>query len=176
MKHLVQALLGRLSAYRALLIARRAAARSLDRPVRRVLVVCYGNIYRSAFLGAYLTKRSAGRLEIRSSGFHKKPGRSSPVRHIAMSQERGVDLGGHRSSIITPADIEWADLVIAMDRHNWYALRQMHAPSEKILLAGALTRGGVEIHDPYQMTDESARQTIDRLCEAGDTLLARLSG
>jgi len=171
----MQALLGRLSAYRALVTARRAASRSLGRPIHRVLVVCYGNIYRSAFLGAYLARQSHGRLEIRSSGFHKKLGRSSPTRHIAMSQERGIDLSGHRSSVIAPADIEWADLIIAMDRHNWYALRQMRAPSEKIVFAGALTKGNVEIHDPYQMTDEAARRTIDRLCEAGDALIAGFS-
>jgi protein-tyrosine-phosphatase len=142
--------------------------------VRKVLIVCYGNIYRSAFLGAYLVDKAQGRFEVRSSGFHKKSGRPSPERHIEMSREAGVDLAAHRSSSIAADDVQWADLIVAMDRHNWHALRQLGAPSEKIIWAGALTSGSVEINDPYEMDDTSARRTIERLREAGDGLLRHL--
>jgi protein-tyrosine phosphatase len=167
-------LVGRLEAYAALLCARRTTARNLNSSARKVLVVCYGNIYRSAFLGAYLADKAQGRFEVRSSGFHKKSGRPSPERHVAMSREVGVDLSAHQSNSLVVADVQWADVIVAMDRHNWHALRQLGAPAEKIVWAGALTSGSVEINDPYEMDDASARRTIERLREAGDTLLLRL--
>jgi protein-tyrosine-phosphatase len=165
---------GRIEAYAALLRARRITARNLKSSARKVLIVCYGNIYRSAFLGAYLADKAQGRFEVRSSGFHKKSGRASPERHVEMSREAGVDLSAHRSSSISMDDVQWADVIVAMDRHNWHALRQLGAPSEKILWAGALTGGPVEINDPYEMDDAAARRTIERLCEAGDSLLRQL--
>jgi protein-tyrosine-phosphatase len=174
LKKALQAAWGRLQTYYALARARRDTDAALARPVHRVLVVCYGNIYRSAFLGAYLRQRSQGVFEVRSSGLYTKVGRASPERHIAMSRERGVDLSQHRSSVVTANDIAWADIVIAMDRHNWHALRQLQTPMEKVIWAGALTSGDVEVRDPYEMTDDAAKQTIGRLCDAGDALLARL--
>ena len=168
------ALSARVQSWVALVLARRQSRENLQRPTRRVLVVCYGNIYRSAFLGAYLRERINALAEIRSTGFHIKVGRASPDRHIAMSKEAGVDLSAHQSARISRADIEWADLIVVMDRHNWHALRQLGAPAEKIIWAGALTGGPVEINDPYEMDDASARRTIERLREAGDTLLKQL--
>jgi protein-tyrosine-phosphatase len=158
----------------ALMLARRQTRARLQRPIRHLLIVCYGNIYRSAFLGAYLADKAQGRFEVRSSGFHKKSGRPSPERHVEMSREAGVDLSAHRSQSITVDDVQWADVIVAMDRHNWQALRQLGAPPEKIVWAGALTSGSVEINDPYEMDDASARRTIERLVEAGDSLIERL--
>jgi protein-tyrosine-phosphatase len=174
MRFLLNRLIGRLRAYRALATARRTTHANLRTPVTRILVVCYGNIYRSAFLGAYLTKHAPVGVEIRSGGFHKKTGRPAPDRHVDMSRQVGVDLTAHRSSSIAIDDVRWADIIVAMDRHNWHALCQLGAPSEKIVWAGALTSGSVEINDPYEMDDAAAHRTIERLLEAGDALLKQL--
>src|SRR5688572_31385329 len=90
--------------------------------IRRVLIVCYGNIYRSAFIAEYLRKHLGERVEVRGGGFHQKVGRPSPPDHVRMCAERGVDLAGHRSRCIDAADLEWADTIVLMDRHNWLAL------------------------------------------------------
>lgn len=173
MKYL-RSVVARLRTYVALLGARSSSRQALIKPARRVLVICYGNIYRSAFLGSYLAQHARNKIEVKSTGFHSKIGRPSPDRHIAMAARHGVDLRQHRSSRIERADIEWADVLVIMDRHNWQALWQQGAPAAKIVWAGALLRGHVEIRDPYEMTDQAAEQTITRLCEAGDSLLERL--
>lgn len=165
---------GRIHVHLALMTARSTSLKNLVKPIRTVLVVCYGNIYRSAFLGAYLADRSTGRFEVRSSGLHKKVDRPSPERHIAMSRAAGVDLSRHRSSRLTSVDVDWADIIVVMDRHNWHALWALRTPKQKIVWAGALTKGDVEIPDPYQMSDEAAMATIGRLREAGDALLAHI--
>ncbi len=171
---LLRAMLGRLRTYVALFGARRSTQQNLAKPACRVLVVCYGNIYRSAFLGGYLAQRAQSRLEVRSTGFHQRIGRSSPERHIAMSREFGVDLSQHRSARIQMSDIDWADIVVIMDRHNWQALSRLNPPRDKVVWAGALTAGEVEIRDPYEMTDQAAKHAIERLRDAGDRLIERL--
>lgn len=174
---------GRIRATRAVMSAKRSTSANLDamtnRDVTRILVVCYGNIYRSAFLGAYLKQQAKPSVEIRSTGFHQKINRPSPERHIAMSREHGVDLSAHRSSLISQDDIAWADLIVIMDRHNWQALSRMAmsdtAVDRKLVWAGVLGQGTAEIRDPYQMTDANAAKTLKRLEDAGRALLQRLS-
>src|SRR5690606_11208713 len=104
---------------RALAQARQDSHRRLQSgPVRRVLVVCYGNIYRSPFAAVGLRQQLPADVEVRSSGFHRTAERASPDRHVQMSRGYGVELAGHRSATLTAQDLQWADFVVFMDRHN----------------------------------------------------------
>ena len=133
-----KALRRRLRARKALAEAREASRRRIQRgEVKRVLVVCYGNIYRSPFCGASLRKLLPSDIEVRTSGFHRVADRPSPPRHVTMSQSRNIDLSAHRSSKITPEDLNWADIVVLMDRHNWDALDQIGADHSKLVWLGA---------------------------------------
>jgi protein-tyrosine phosphatase len=141
-------------------------------PMRRILVICYGNIYRSAFVGAWLRERLAGRAEVRSAGFHRKTGRPSPDRHIEMSRGFGVDLAAHRSALVTPEDLAWADTVILMDRHNWAALDELGVDHAKLVWLGALNDSGVEIADPYTLDDARALAGLRAMESASVALVA----
>jgi protein-tyrosine-phosphatase len=155
--------------------ARSASARRIHAASpRRVLVVCYGNIYRSAFIGELLRERLAGEVEVRSVGFHKVEGRPSPERHVEVSREFGVRLDRHRSRLIAPADLEWADLIVLMDRHNWARLTAMGARREKLVWLGALLSGPVEVSDPYTLEDDEARRIVSRLRDLGEELINRI--
>ena len=143
-------------------------------PMRRVLVLCYGNIYRSAYLGAFLRQHVGADVEVRSAGFHAQAGRPSPARHVSMCQLRGVSLAEHRSRIVSPQDVEWADTVVIMDRHNWLALDAMSAAPEKLLWAGVLASGKPEISDPYGLDDTGAERILARLEAAAQRLAGRL--
>lgn len=137
-----------------------------NRRPKRVLVVCHGNIYRSAFAGEWLQGRFASALEVRSAGFHPEGGRPSPARHVAMSQQHGVDLSRHRSAVVTAADIEWADVILLMDRSNWVRLRRMGARTDKLAWLGAWARtGGTELNDPYHMEEQSALVLMGRMAK-----------
>src|SRR5690348_1897243 len=114
---LYKALRRRLRAKRALAAARDASlARVQAGGIKRILVVCYGNIYRSPFAGVSLRQLLPAQIEVRSSGFHRKAGRPSPERHVIMSRARNIDLSAHRSSKVTPEDLQWADIIVLMDR------------------------------------------------------------
>lgn len=165
----------RLAAFRAVRRARADThARLAGGPVNRILVICYGNIYRSAFLGRYLSEALQGVAEVRSAGFHPVGGRPCPERHVAAAARLGVDLQQHRSAVLRKEDLEWADAILLMDRHNWAALEEAGADSRKYIWAGALCDGPVEVVDPYQLTDQSAAAITERLLRAGRGFVERI--
>ena len=131
--------------------------------IRRVLVVCYGNIYRSPFVGESLRRQLGARIEVRTAGFHAVSGRPSPERHVQMCDRLSVPLASHRSNVITREDLEWADTIVFMDRHNWHALVTMGAERSKLVWLGALSDGPVEIADPYNMEAPAAERLLARL-------------
>lgn len=171
MNRIFQAIRRRLGGYRALRSAQRDSLGNIARlPVKRILVVCYGNIYRSPFVASYLRPRLPD-VEVRSVGFHAKAGRESPPRHVAMAKSRGVDLSDHKSSVISAADGDWADLVVFMDRHNWNALVEYGVPREKLAWLGAFTAGPVEIVDPYGLDDDRAASVMNQMERAAQGLV-----
>lgn len=160
---LYRAVQRRVLAHRALRRARISNATRLDgAPVNRVLVVCYGNIYRSPFV-AFALKRALPDVQVRSSGFHKAVARPSPPRHVQMSSELGIDLSAHRSTLITAADLQWADTILLMDRHNWTRLQEMGADPGKCVWLGALVPGPVEVRDPYDLDESQALDVLQQM-------------
>jgi protein-tyrosine phosphatase len=142
---------------------------------RKILVICYGNIYRSPFVAELLKARLGGSVEVRSAGFHAVAGRPSPERHVRIAHDYGVRLEHHRSSVASAEDLAWADLIVLMDRHNWAALRHMGAAEDKLVWLGAFAPGPVEIPDPYNRGDEEARRIVERLRDAAELLASRIS-
>jgi protein-tyrosine phosphatase len=137
--------------------------------------VCHGNIYRSATVGEWLRHRVPEGVHVRSGGFHPIPGRPSPDRHVKMARQRGVDLSRHASTTIKNTDLQWADIVVFMDRRNWVSLRRMGAKPKKLVWLGAFAPGRVEIEDPYQMDDCAASALLDRLLISAGGLLRRIA-
>ncbi len=155
----------RLRHRRALAGARAATQRRLaNGPMRRVLLVCYGNICRSAFVHVLLRAQPGISMELRSGGFHAKTGRETPAAHQRLIRESfGVDMAAHRSSLITAEDLQWADTIVLMDRANWEHLRVAGAAEEKLVWLGCLDDGDTEIEDPYALPETQARRVFTRL-------------
>jgi protein-tyrosine phosphatase len=164
----------RLRAAWAALYARRTSYKILESPgSKRVLVVCYGNIYRSPFAAEKL-KLLAPELDVRSAGFHPVANRPSPRRHIIAAMNYGVDLSAHVSRTVIAADRAWADIVVLMDRANWARLRRMGFDPDRLLWLGALEPGPVEIVDPYSLDDECALAILRRMSSCVETLASAL--
>ena len=142
--------------------------------MRRVLVVCYGNIYRSPFVGESLRRQLGAQIEVRTAGFHSVSGRPSPERHVQMCHRLSVSLDSHRSNVITPGDLEWADTIVFMDRHNWHALVTMGADPSKLVWLGALFEGPIEIADPYNMDAPAAERLLAHLQAATGAFAERI--
>jgi len=170
-------LLKRLQVLYAMYNAERDTKSRLKRKnIRNILVMCYGNIYRSPFVAKYLADRLGEEFKIRSAGFHPKPRRVSPEAHVKMCLEYNVDLSAHRSTVVSQELIDWAEVIIIMDRHNWYALADYDNATSKVIWLGAmiLTKN-YEIEDPYSANLDLKKKIIDQLFSASRQLVARLS-
>jgi protein-tyrosine-phosphatase len=166
----------RLKSWRALIHARGSSRRVLhERHAERLLIVCYGNIYRSPFVEAFIRQSVHTGIQVRSAGFHAVADRPSPDRHVSMSRDFGVSLAGHRSRVIGKADLEWADVIVLMDRLNWARLRVMGAEPGKLVWLGAFQKGSVEIPDPYGLGEDEARRVLERLNTASEALCLELA-
>ena len=147
-----------------------------SRPVR-ILVVCYGNICRSPFVERLLqSSLDPDRFEIRSCGFIDREGRRPPEDYVLTVLEAGIDLSSHRSLLITPEIVGWADLILLMDHQNWTMLRDF-APDvmDKVLWLGAWSMDGSgEIPDPYGKDPETMAAIIGSMAEAVDALSKEL--
>ena len=84
--------------------------------VSRVLVVCTGNICRSPMAEVMLHRLLGVRAEVRSAGTHGASDERMPGVGVEVMEARSFDMRGHRSHHLTVADVEWADLVVTMER------------------------------------------------------------
>jgi protein-tyrosine phosphatase len=94
----------------------------MSAPVRRVLLVCTGNICRSAmgavFLREHLRAAGAAHVEVVSAGTHAEAGRPAlPEAIAAVAAIRG-DLSSHRATPLDLIAAREADLVLCAAREH----------------------------------------------------------
>jgi protein-tyrosine phosphatase len=131
-----------------------------------VLMVCMGNICRSPMAEAVLRHQLEqagldGSVHVDSAGTHAYHlGEPPHPQTQAELQRRDVAVGEQRSRLVTSADLETFDFVVAMDRANLRELRSvaqqaggLDAVSAEVSLllehAGDTAGGVEEVPDPY---------------------------
>ena len=146
------------------------------RPIRRVLLVCAGNICRSPTAEAVLRRLGADHpsvdLEVRSRGTHDwNAGRRAHPAMTRLAAARGYDLSGHTAAQVSADDLAWADDILVMDDDN---LRQLAGAHPR--LAGRprlLDPDGIP--DPWLVDDDPAyADALDRIERAVRAYLAGL--
>lgn len=149
-----------------------------ERRPQRLLVMCYGNIYRSPFVATWLDQQltAVTGFEIRSAGFHPVAARPSPPAYVLLARHYRIDLEAHRSRLVQPDDLSWADAIVIMDRYNWERLQGFgDAVRAKIVWLGAFTPAGpVEIEDPYALPPARVQAIVEQMCAAADGLVRQL--
>lgn len=144
-----------------------------------ILVLCYGNIYRSPFVEYYLKHITpqALKLNIKSAGFHDKTGRSSADDYVDYCMNWGVDLSTHRSNLVSKELLDWAEIIIIMDGHNYKMLTQNYADvARKIIWLGSVsTKTPTVIADPYDQTSAMQQRVVEQLATASQALISRLA-
>lgn len=137
--------------------------------IRTILVICHGNVCRSPFAAALL-RRLATELDVpvvvRSAGFIG-PDRQPPAAALAAASRRKLDLDPHRSTLVTRAALDTADLVIVMAPEQELALRRKFGD----LRGTALVLGDLDpkaivrraIHDPWGGNDAAFEYSYSRI-------------
>ena len=147
-----------------------------------VVVVCLGNICRSP----YAERRLRSELRalgvdgaVTSAGFIR-PGRPSPPAAVRAAADRGIDLAGHRSRLVTREELKERDVALVMSARQGRQLRAMADSSDvAVVVLGDLDPHPGErrvIVDPFDRTAdvfESVYSRIDRCC---DTVVRSLAG
>jgi protein-tyrosine-phosphatase len=148
---------------------RRAAfvALAAHQPLRSVLVVCNGNIFRSPFAAAVL-KRALGPVGVAvdSAGFIG-PGRPSPTDAVVAAARRGVDLRGHRSQLLVPELVRAADVILVMDMAQRRTISERFGrPPQDVLLLGDFDPAPIEsraIEDPVEQGPDVCEAVYARI-------------
>ncbi|MCW9014624.1 MAG: low molecular weight phosphatase family protein [Gammaproteobacteria bacterium] len=145
---------------------------------KKLLVICYGNIYRSPFVAKYLSDqlRSDPTYKIKSAGFIQKKERKSMPEYVEMAKNYGVDLSEHLSTIVNQSLFDWADAIIIMDGKNYkLSLLLDISVSNKLIWLGALSDEiSIEILDPYSRSHEEQQQIISQMLRSSDALIQNL--
>ncbi len=189
-QELGQRLLGRVRrskqmyADRALLVREQQSTEArflaLPRPLRRVLVLCLGNICRSPFAEHYLRRvaqeRGLADLVVESAGFLHHDGRRTPTRFVEMVRPHGVDLSQHQAARVQREQIADADLILVMDSQNLGALHAEfpQAASKTFLIGWLAQQPRGEIPDPYLLSLAEAEASYAQLASACAAVVNRL--
>ncbi len=152
----------------------------------KVLVVCMANVCRSPMAASVLQQMAADQglaraLKVESAGVRVAwPGVRIDPRADAALRRAGYTAVRTRSRQITAADVQRADLALAMDHANLEELRELCPPDQshklRLFLDFAADRRGEAVPDPYY-GDARGFDNVLALCEAGARgLLANLAG
>ena len=153
--------------------------------MRRVLMVCLGNICRSptaeAVLRAKLRQRGLERsVEVDSAGISDwHEGAPPDQRSQAHAERRGYDLSQQRSRPVARADYERFDLLLAMDDDNLDQLRAScpppYAPKLRRLMEFARRSRRRVVPDPYGGGADRFEEVLDLIEDACDGLVEHLA-
>ena len=142
-------------------------------PAKNILFMCKGNICRSPFAERLVNDRGRARgLVARSAGSLPAVGRTAPEVAQRAASRFGVDLSGHRSSLLGRELSEWADVVFIFDRAQEAAIRAL-APEllERTHYLGALDlTGTLEVSDPFGGDEDRFQDTYSRITRLVDPL------
>lgn len=152
--------------------------------IYRVLLVCMGNICRSptaeGVLRQFIINNKLGdKVEVDSAGTHGyHVGEAPDSRTQRAAAVRGYNLSQLRARKVAHQDLDYFDLILAMDRSNLDNLRRMAMPEqqEKIQLFMEYARNfeDDEVPDPYYGLGHGFDLVLDMVEDASQGLIVEL--
>ncbi len=122
-------------------------------PPYRILFVCHGNIFRSAFAHRRLLALLADRsplVSVRSAGTKARLGDPAPPVVLEGARAYGLDLSGHASTPLAKDLLDWATHIYVMQDDMLDAVRDLSPEAAgRARLLGALDpeAGGTQVPD-----------------------------
>lgn len=142
-----------------------------DGPIRRIMVICHGNICRSPFAERHLAVHCPG-IEIRSAGLEAGEGDPAQPGALRIAAGFDIDLSDHAAHRLDSKDMDWADLVIGMTgRHQATVQRRWPQGRAKVRLLGDyLPDTPHAIEDPWGQDDAVFLAIFQRIALANQRI------
>jgi glycosyltransferase involved in cell wall biosynthesis/protein-tyrosine-phosphatase len=149
------------------------------RTASNILIVCHGNIIRSAFAARLMTQALGDPVAITiwSAGLEAVPGRPCHPTAVLTAAPRGVDLSRHTAAPIASQDVARADVIFVMDIAQLTAFRQRfpEARSKTFLLTCCAPDSPLEIRDPVDGDESAFQACFDHIASAVYPIIRALS-
>ena len=142
-----------------------------------ILVVCHGNIIRSAFAAALLKQYMVGGgIDILSAGLAAVAGNPSHPSAVRIAPSRGVDLEHHIASPVDAESVAESDVIFVMDISQLVIMRQRfpEARDKTYLLTCLASDTPLEIRDPVDGDDSCFLACFDHISQAVRPLVGAL--
>jgi protein-tyrosine phosphatase len=151
----------------------------------KVLFVCMGNICRSPTAEGVLRhflrqNKLEGRVEVDSAGTHGyHVGEAPDARTQRAAASRGYDLSSMRARKVAPQDLDYFDLILAMDQNNIEVLKRI-CPPEKyerlgLFMSYATNFDDNEVPDPYYGLGHGFDMVLDMVEDAARGLVESIN-
>lgn len=138
-------------------------------PGDHILVLCHGNICRSPYAAATLTRALASGgtqgIVVESAGF-VGPGRPMPAAGLDVAASRGFDLSTHRAQLLSKELVASARLILVMDPLQRSLLAERGVPKHPVLLLGDFDVEPIAtraIRDPWDQPASVFAEVFTRL-------------
>jgi protein-tyrosine phosphatase len=150
----------------------------------RVLLVCMGNICRSPTAEGVLRKhiqmnRLGDKVEVDSAGTHGyHVGEAPDARTQRAASVRGYNLSQLRARKVAPQDLDYFDLILAMDRTNLDNLKRIATIEQqkriKLFMDYARNFDDDEVPDPYYGLGHGFDLVLDMVEDAAQGLIEEI--
>jgi protein-tyrosine-phosphatase/predicted ATP-grasp superfamily ATP-dependent carboligase len=152
----------------------------VPRPVRKILVLCKGNICRSPFAAELLRQRVRQlglSVIVASAGIEAESNQEAYPLAKQMAQQYGISLSAHRTTPLSQEMVSEADLILVMETGQARSIREHYPYSAgKLFLLGQFDQEvDYEIQDPYGGKPEMFARCYDQISKACDQLLSFLA-
>ena len=144
----------------------------------RILVICTGNICRSpmgeGLLRKALSNNSAQDITVTSAGIQAMVGYSADEQALRLMKEHGVDITGHRARQLDIDLINWAELILVMEREQKLTI-ELDYPSARGKVFRLGKWRGFDVPDPYRQSNEMFDVAFDLIAKGVTDWVPKLS-
>lgn len=137
--------------------------------MKRILLVCTGNICRSPLAAALVQRALADRgtqnIDVSSAGTGAWDGAPVSEGAYLVGLEQGLDLSAHRARLLTRDLVEGSDLILTMARHHRARVDELGGQGHVYVFGEYAGRTGesAEVSDPFGGDLDVYRETCVEL-------------